>query len=908
MWVGSGVIANIPRHEGCGGEGRAASLEAVNAPASQADRLNTALSGRYRIERELGAGGMATVYLAEDLKHDRKVAIKVLKPELAAVLGAERFVVEIKTTASMSHPHILPLFNSGTVDGFLFYVMPYIQGETIREKLNRETQFGVDEAVRIAREVADALDYAHRHGVIHRDIKPENILLHDGRAMVMDFGIALAVSAAAGGRMTETGLSLGTPHYMSPEQATAEKEISPRSDIYSLASVLYEMLAGQPPHVGGSAQQVIMKIITETAAPVSAMRRNAPPNVAAALSRALEKLPADRFESAKAFGDALTAAHFTHGVPAAASRPRAGVQASRPLMLGAIGMAVAGVAFGAWGWTRDGGSELAPIVPLTLDLPHARPDLGRFAVSHDGSRFAFATDEGIVVRDSGRREYQLLSGTDGGESPSFSPDGKWIAFQIRGHLRKMSLSGGASAALIPNDSLLAGRVRWGLDNSIVFEAGERMYVLAASGVLRQLSKADRGQAPRLMPDGSGVFYLDTRTGSRLMYYDLAADTAFTLIEDSSEGMYLPSGHLLYTATGGGLFAVRFDPRKRAVAGTPIPVVPDIQPNGGIAPFEVTQNGTLVYRAGLDPEYLIVVREPSGRLDSLPMAPKILSYLRVSPDGRRLAITVGSARGSNRYVGLYDLGLGSLTRFTQEGGGHAPVWSPDGARLAFTADLPGGDAEDLFVQPVDRSAQSVRLFKAPNDQHSSGWPTDSMLVFSSQSAPGMLGGSMIATGGGAATIQIANPATTGEAPRNYLKAEWAQLDAAISPDGKWAAYTSAESGTPEIFVRRFPVADAAGVVKISSGGGQRSRWSGDGRSIYYQSLDGNSVRSVPVTTGATTVPGSSTTVMTLPGMGNAWDVSWKTGKIYASQAFGGDPARIVVMQNWLEAFRRANAAK
>ena len=209
---------------------------------------------------------MATVYLAEDLKHDRKVAIKVLKPELAAVLGAERFVVEIKTTAALSHPHILPLFDSGTADGFLFYVMPFIKGETIREKLNRETQFGVEEAVRIAREVADALDYAHRNGVIHRDIKPENILLHDGRAMVMDFGIALAVSAAAGGRMTETGLSLGTPHYMSPEQATADRQITARSDVYSLASVLYEMLTGSPPHLGGSAQQIIMKIVTETPA------------------------------------------------------------------------------------------------------------------------------------------------------------------------------------------------------------------------------------------------------------------------------------------------------------------------------------------------------------------------------------------------------------------------------------------------------------------------------------------------------------------------------------------------------------------------------------------------------------------------------------------------------------------
>ncbi|MDE3174028.1 MAG: serine/threonine protein kinase, partial [Gemmatimonadota bacterium] len=276
-----------------------------------AARLAAALADRYRIERELGQGGMATVYLAHDLKHDRKVAIKVLKPELAAVLGAERFVTEIRTTAALQHPNILPLFDSGEAGGFLYYVMPYVEGETLRAKLDRETQLAVDEAVRITTEVADALQYAHDHGVVHRDIKPENVLIHGGRPMVADFGIALALSAAAGGRMTETGLSLGTPHYMSPEQATAEKTITNRSDVYSLASVLYEMLAGQPPHLGGSAQQIIMKIVTEPAAPVTRMRRAVPPNVAAAVARALEKLPADRFESAKAFAGALRDPHFS---------------------------------------------------------------------------------------------------------------------------------------------------------------------------------------------------------------------------------------------------------------------------------------------------------------------------------------------------------------------------------------------------------------------------------------------------------------------------------------------------------------------------------------------------------------------------------------------------------------------
>ncbi len=207
------------------------------------ERINEALSGRYRVERELGEGGMATVYLAHDERHDRKVALKVLKPELAAVMGGERFLTEIRTTANLQHPHILPLFDSGEADGVLFYVMPFVKGESLRAKLDRDKQLSVDDAVRIAKAVAGALDHAHRQGVIHRDIKPANILLQDGQPMVADFGIALAVSAAGGGRLTETGLSLGTPFYMSPEQATADRDPGPQSDVYSLACVLYEMIA-----------------------------------------------------------------------------------------------------------------------------------------------------------------------------------------------------------------------------------------------------------------------------------------------------------------------------------------------------------------------------------------------------------------------------------------------------------------------------------------------------------------------------------------------------------------------------------------------------------------------------------------------------------------------------------------
>src|SRR5210317_210410 len=256
-----------------------------------ATRLNAALEGRYRIESELGEGGMATVYLADDLKHERKVALKVLKPELAAVVGAERFLAEIKTTANLQHPHILPLFDSGEADTFLFYVMPYIEGETLRDKLERDKQLPVDEALGIATAVANALQTAHEAGVVHRDIKPGNILMSRGEPLVADFGIALAVGAASGSRLTETGLSVGTPYYMSPEQATGDQALGPASDTYALACVLYEMLVGEPPYPGNTAQAVLGKIIQGLPVSATAARRSIPFNVDSAIRKALEKLP-----------------------------------------------------------------------------------------------------------------------------------------------------------------------------------------------------------------------------------------------------------------------------------------------------------------------------------------------------------------------------------------------------------------------------------------------------------------------------------------------------------------------------------------------------------------------------------------------------------------------------------------
>src|SRR3954447_18581526 len=334
-------------------------------------RLQLALSDRYRIEREIGAGGMATVFLGQDLRHDRRVALKLLRPELSAVIGAERFLAEIKLTASLQHPHILPLFDSGEVvvdnpegaQRFLFYVMPFVEGESLRARLNREKQLPVAEAVRIAVEVASALDYAHRHGVVHRDIKPENILLHDGQALVADFGIALAASKAGGNRMTETGMSLGTPHYMSPEQAMGEREITARSDVYALGAVLYEMLTGDPPFTGSTAQAVVARVVTESPRPLVPQRHTIPAHVEAAVLTALEKLPADRFASAAEFAEALQDKTYRSTVVTAAAPGVAGAPAharTGALVYGLAGALVLAAGLALWGWFRP-----RPVPPLT---------------------------------------------------------------------------------------------------------------------------------------------------------------------------------------------------------------------------------------------------------------------------------------------------------------------------------------------------------------------------------------------------------------------------------------------------------------------------------------------------------------------------------------------------------------
>jgi Tol biopolymer transport system component len=801
------------------------------------ERLAAALADRYRIERQLGEGGMATVYLAEDLKHQRQVAIKVLKPELAAVLGAERFVQEITTTAQLQHPHILPLFDSGTADGFLFYVMPYVEGETLRDKLNRETQLGVEEAVRITREVADALDYAHRHGVIHRDIKPENILLHDGRPMVADFGIALAVSAAAGGRMTETGMSLGTPYYMSPEQATADKDITGRSDVYSLATVLYEMLTGDPPHVGSSAQQIIVKIIADEARPVREVRKSVPPNVAAAVGKALEKLPADRFESAKAFGDALADPGFRlvsvgGTVSDAGGRARWKERVAVPLSALSVLLILAVVLLlvrrplppqgRSWEFTvRDGeGQVVQGAVP---------------APSPDGSYLLIPRAErlggGILLKRASELRAVLVPGTEGVvASPEISPDGSAIAFLADGELRTLALSGG-SLTTVATDAItrpVQEGVAWLDDGSLVYMSRDGLSrVVPGEGPPQIVVRADSlsAAAPRPLPGARGVVFERCHTGCATWVYDLRSGAARELLRGRLAQFVRP-GYLVYL--GGDdesqVTAVPFDLRRLALRGAAVAL--------GMTAMgmRVSMDGSLVAR-----ERSVSRGEGSGRLvwiDSAGGETPVDTTVRVnatisagssgwslSPDGRRLAIALATDAGENIWV--KDLPDGRLRRLTFGPGPEVrPRWSADGEWITFVAT--NGATQGVYARRADGSGSDSLLYATTTD------------VSEAVLQPGgpwlLIREGLVNPGPGGRDIRGIRPGLD-SATVPLVATRYDESSIAPSPDGRLLAYVSDEGGPYQVFLQPFPALDG-GKWQVSNSGGTNVVWSRDGRELFY----------------------------------------------------------------------------
>jgi Tol biopolymer transport system component len=804
------------------------------------ERLTSSLADRYAVQRELGAGGMATVYLAHDLRHDRDVAIKVLHTDLGAALGGERFLSEIRTTARLQHPHILPLLDSGEADGLLYYVMPLVTGETLRSRLDREQQLPIDDAVRIAREVADALGYAHGLGVIHRDIKPENILLQGGHALVADFGIALAVQSASGARMTQTGLSLGTPQYMSPEQAMGERSIDARSDIYALGAVTYEMLVGEPPFTGPTVQAIVARLVTEEPRPLMVQRKAVPDQVEAAVLRALEKLPADRFGTATEFSAALhdvTLAgtrRLTAAQRAAVGRPAWHARLRDPVFLGVGILGLAGAAAATWAGVSKPPVN-APVVAFTVPISRIGGSVlgySTVAISRDGQMLAYVgaaegTRGQLSVRRISEPTGRLIEGTENAAQPTFSPDNRWLAF-IRGNeLFRVSLDGGRPESMGNSPGTFNG-MSWSSNGNLVVSGNVGLYLYPdAGGAAREWTRSDIADGelyqdtPLVVDEAGVVVYASWRgagpTSARMAIASLETGERTVLDVPGVTPVGVLDGTLIYITTAGALMGVPIDLAKRRVLGNPVQLLTEISSNAstGIGRAALSRNGTLFYERGTQRSQ-VVLASGEGVPRVLLAEPRDYAFPRLSPDGSMLALTVGS--GGRRDIWLYDMASHTTTRFTTEGTTNERAeWTPLGDRVLFRSDQSSRSA--IWSRPTDLSGpatpliggERVDVFEAvvtPDGQH---------VVYQLDT----LGADILArrlTGDTTSFAISSNPRAI-------------ETMARVSPDGKWVAFVTDEAGSDEVVVQAFP--GPGGRTQISSGGGTQPVWSRDGRRVFYR---------------------------------------------------------------------------
>jgi eukaryotic-like serine/threonine-protein kinase len=816
------------------------------------DRLKSALADRYAVERQIGAGGMADVFLTHDLRHNRKVAIKVMHRDLAELVGVERFLREIETTAKLQHPHILPLFDSGSVDGTVFYVMPYVEEESLRARLKREIQLPIADALRITTEMATGLGYAHRHGVIHRDIKPDNVLFQDGQAVLADFGISLPdIDHHKTTRLTQAGVSLGTPAYMSPEQVTGQ-DVDRRSDIYALGAVAYEMVAGQPPFTGSSVQTVLSKVISEDPRPVSEHRRSVPPHVAAAIAKALEKLPADRWQSAGEFADALTkkdAYVAARTLRSPSTLIPWGLAAVFALALGWVSLRTQRADVPSADVVRFGVEFADGVVPSFTPIVRLSPDGRQLFVSAMVDR-----REEVLRHTLDRVGMEVIKGAGQGEQgtgnsrPFVSPDGRWVAYARQKKLWKVPVEGGTAIEL--------GRAEWsggswGRNGKLVYTQAYNTglwIVSEGGGDERELTKPDAGKAelghwwPQVLPDGNHVLFTAYRVpmeSATIEVLTISTGERKVLLTGGVNGVYVPTGHLLF-AVGETIRAVPFDLDRLEVRGVPVSVVEDVAMNltDGAAAFDVSETGTLAYLPVgsyvTDTEVVLVDRKGNESL-ALPRRDRY-NNPRLSPDGGRVSVDIRSANSSGD-VWVFEIGRSGGTRITSEAGrDFGAEWTPDGKQLIYSSERP---FFDLYRRAADATQPAEALLSSSYDHYNGSVSRDGQMVAFSVAVPGGEIWTMPLQGATTATQYFANGFNLGHP--------------ALSPDGRWMAYDSDESGQGvDVFIQSFPDPRAKR-VKVSPAHGSEPMWTQGGRELVYREGDKMMAVSIDPATGASGPP-------------------------------------------------------
>ena len=843
---------------------------------------------------------MASVFLARDLRHGRQVAIKVLREDVAQHMGADRFLREIRTTATLNHPHIVPLHDSGEADGVVYYVMPYIEGESLRDRLDREGQLPVDDAVRIACDVASALDYAHRHGFVHRDVKPANILLHENRALVADFGIARVRESRGVLPLTESGMSLGTPQYMSPEQAMGEKHVTGGADIFALGAMLYEMLAGEPPFTGETAQTVVAKMMTTSPVPIRDLRPVVPARVAAAIDRALQKVAADRFRTAADFADALQRDDVASTVDLHTARRR------RTAPMIAAGALIVAIAAGSGALLAR---ALAPVrapraVPAHAMIPLA-PDQLLFIqgdpldISRDGQYLVYVGDDDgksqLFLRPLGDTIAHAIPGTGGASTPFISPDGAWVAFFADDKLKKVPRGGGAPIDVATTRSGETGAV-WGTDGTLVYSLADsalrrvRSDGTGAAEIVAEPRSPTRRHAlgkikwPSLLPDNAHAL-VSTDSGVGVM--DLATGSVRIVIR-GRQARYIPTGQLVFDDDEGRVRVVGFDARRAEIEGASIPVFEAFRGPGGAATYyTVSDNGTLVYMPGGFQRTLVRVNR-YGQSTPIPAEPRGYRSPSVSPDGKRVVVTVDPRPSS---IWLVDATTGQAVPLTTDRH-HSigAVWSPDGTRIAFThysgnqthptwmAAQPGAELHELLAKGwAERIGQvGLHQWTSAND----------FFAYQQDGRPDQLRLDIVhfRMGDSAVTPVVVSPLD--------------DVEPVLSPDGKWLAYVSAISGANEVYVRPYPQSGTS--TRVSGRGGVDPAWSHDGTELYYRS--GSRIMSVARPVSSTSAIFGAPRVLFSGAFDFSQEQNWSPSPDGSFVMVMGDPTigrQLSVVFNWFD---------
>ncbi|TKJ33294.1 MAG: hypothetical protein CEE38_20820 [Planctomycetes bacterium B3_Pla] len=807
--------------------------------------------GSFEIGEVIGRGGMGVVYLARDTKLDRSVAIKSMPAELQADSTAQmRFKREAKLLASLNHPNIAvihDIIEQDTGSGYL--VLEYIPGQTLTERIAHKP-LKLEDALLIGRQVAEALLGAYEHGVTHRDLKPSNIkITPEGRVKVLDFGLAKA-SATQGEKadntITQPGRIVGTPAYMSPEQARGAPT-DHRTDIWSFGCVMYEMLTGHLPFEGETATDTVARIL-EREPDWQALPQKTPANIRVMLRRCLEKHARQRLQH---IGDAVIEINETLNVPANApplSGAPEGYSRSALRRLGVVcalaGLVVGAIAVGIALRSSAPPSErgLRPtqrsVIPLpegqTLALSRSTP-LGwaqpAIALSPDGSHLVYVADIGettqLFVRLMNEFQANPIPGTEGAFCPFFSPDSRWVGFFTKDKLKKVSLLGGDSVALC--DARNPRGASWTTDGTIIFaeDQGVKLtQVPAASGATapliagtKQLAENSYGN-PKILPGGKWALF---SRGSTVKLVSLETGEIKVLVEDGYQARYLPTGHLVY-ARAGVLVAVPFDLATLKKTGDAVPVLEQVLLDStyGTVQYTISSNGLLVYVPGDDTAKTIPnwVNQDGTIEAPLPMRAQIYGTPKLSPDGKQLAIVVGAK--SNQDIYVYDVATGTSIRLTLKGNNLSPVWTPDGKRVTFLRNEQGVEKSSIFWKSGDGSGEAELLYSNSSQDLSvpySWSPNGEFLAIHQQGKPG--GICILALEGPREPKLISGTEIDGWAP-------------AFSPDGRWIAYTSVKDGKFQVYVRPYP--DNDWMRQISDDFGEEPVWSPKGDKLFYRNGD------------------------------------------------------------------------